>query len=65
MSSEVRCEELLRLVTSLQTRDAKHQQIIINKFVSIKREADIRKQFWKEIEHLQYSPNLDILLEIY
>ena len=35
-SAEVRPEELLKLVTSLQTRDAKHQQIIINKFVSIK-----------------------------
>ena len=34
-SAEVRPEELLKLVTSLQTRDAKHQQIIINKFVSI------------------------------
>ena len=34
-SKEVRCEELLNLVTSLQTLNSSQQQTIINKFVSI------------------------------
>ena len=42
-SKEVRCEELLNLVTSLQTLNSSQQQTIINKFVSINININTKK----------------------
>ena len=42
-SKEVRSEELLNLVTSLQTLNSSQQQTIINKFVSINININTKK----------------------
>ena len=54
-SKEVRSEELLKLVTSLQTLNASQQQTIINRFVSISYQC---QQSIIEPIHFQYNPHI-------
>ena len=59
-SKEVRCEELLNLVTSLQTLNSSQQQTIINKFVSINININTKKLDMKNKKIKEEEEEIDM-----